>query len=155
MRRREVIVRAFRSGVGIAGLALCSCSLDTPVSSQPVLINIEVDKTTIAIGDSAVFMVSVRNISNAAVSLHGQSSCLTYIEAFDGQDIRVFGTNDSCSGQVTTVPIEPGATARMSMSWDGRSSAGARVSAGLYTVRAVAVLLTQAYAGPAASIRVE
>lgn len=150
----------FRHFIGACTLALLStstsCKLgDATEDTGSINLYIEVDKPTLAIGETMTITVLARNVGFDPLSLTGQSDCLLYVEVLNNQGQVVWHSNGGCSGSVVTEEIAPGADKVQSFTWGGSNLAGARLGAGFYHVRPIARLTGGAHLGPTASIALE
>jgi hypothetical protein len=132
-----------------------SCSLGDETGSGSINIYVEVDKSTLALGETMTITVTARNVGYDPLSLTGPSDCLLYIEVVNNQGQVVWHSNGACSGGSVTEEVAPGANRVQSFTWNGSNLAGARLAAGFYHIRPIARLTGGNYVGPAASVALE
>jgi len=148
-------IRRLIPALAVALLAT-SCSLEVPTDIGNIVLYLEVDKATLPLEESVTVTVTARNVGLDQLTLTGPSDCLMYIQVLNSTSgLLVHNSETDCTGTTVTEPLEAGATRVQSFLWDGTSQAGSRVSAGLYTVRAIARVTGKPYLGPGLSIAVE
>jgi hypothetical protein len=147
----------FRHVIGACTLALLStsCSLGDSADASSINVYVEVDKSTLGIGELVTITLIARNVGFEPLSLTGPSDCLMYVQVVTNQGEVVWNSNGACSGSTVTEEIAPGADKVQTITWDGTNLAGARLGAGFYHIRPVALVTGAAYVGPSVSIALE
>ena len=147
----------FRHVMGACALALLStsCSLGDGADASSINVYVAVDKSTLGIGESVIITVTTRNVGFETLSLTGPSDCLMYVQVVTNQGEVVWNSSGACTGSTVTEQIGPGADKVQTITWDGTNLAGARLAAGFYHIRPVALVTGAPYVGPSVSIALE
>jgi len=115
-------------------LVLASCSLTDPTST--LAITISGDTSTLPLGDTVHITVNAINISDKAVTLSAQGSCLLFIQVSSTITGALnYASNDQCTGNPQSVTIAPGETHTTTFAWDGSGLTGTRLPTGTYAIR--------------------
>jgi hypothetical protein len=139
----------------MVGMVAASCSLGDPSDAGSINLYLEVDKATLALGDSMNVTVTARNVGFDPLTLTGPSDCLLFVQVLNPSGQVVWDSQVNCTGQTVTEEVVPGTDKIQSFWWDGTSSAGARLGAGFYHIRGVARVTGAAYIGPPLSVALE
>ena len=139
----------------MVALLAASCSLGDASDAGSVNLYLEVDKATLPIGESMTITVTARNVGYDPLTLTGPSDCLLYIEVLNSVGQVVWNSTGSCVGANVTQEVTPGTDKVQAFTWNGSNLAGARLTAGYYTVRGVARVTGAAYIGPPLSVALE
>lgn len=152
----EDLVR-FRHFIGASVLAVLSmsCSLGDPTDAGSINLFVDVNKSTLPIGESMIITVTARNVGFDPLTLTGPSDCLLYVEVLTVQGEVVWNPTASCAGSTVTEEVLPGNNKVQAFSWEGTNLAGARLSAGYYYIRPIARVTGAAYMGPRVSVALE
>lgn len=142
-------------GAWLAALVATSCSLGSTADAGSINLYLEVDKSTLPIGESMTITVTARNVGFDPLTLTGPSDCLLYIEVLNNQGSVVWNSTGGCTGSTVTEQLVVGTDKVQSFTWDGSNLAGARLSSGYYHIRAVARVTGAAYIGPPLSVALE
>lgn len=147
----------FRHVIGACALAVLStsCSLGDVTDAGSINLYVEVDKSTLSVGETMAITVTARNVGFEPLSLTGQSNCLLYVEVLNNQGQVVWNSNTACAGAVVSEEVAAGAEKVQSFTWDGTNQAGGRLGAGFYHIRPVARVTAQTYIGPLVSVALE
>lgn len=115
--------------LALALLALCACSSDPASSSLAdrtarllpgsLTLKAAITPARLALGDTARIEVSLRNDADTAVTLHFPTGCQLHyvVERADGRAVPEEGGGYACTQALTTLHLEPGATARHEFPW--------------------------------------
>ena len=140
----------------LAGMVLASgCSLGDSQDAGSVNLYLEVDKSTLGVGDSVKITVTARNVGFDPLTLTGPSDCLLYVEIRNQQNTVIWHSNGNCSGSNVTEQLDAGQDAVKVITWYGVNLAGSRPLGGYYTVRGIARVTGGAYIGPPLTIALE
>ncbi|HWP03847.1 MAG TPA: hypothetical protein VNL96_10350 [Gemmatimonadaceae bacterium] len=138
--------------VALASL-LGSCDPLAPGGSG-VELYLELDKTTLPVGETMTILARARNVGVKTITLAGPRDCLIYFEVFASGGAKVY-TSDVCSGPMVTEELQPDEEKPQVFVWDGSSNSGIRLGTGIYMLRAVVRVQNDPYAGPGVNIRIE
>jgi len=130
-------------------LLATSCSLDVPTEVGNIAIYLEVDKATLPLDESVTITATARNVGYDTITLTGPSDCLVYIQILNSTGLIVYNADQLCTGATVTENLEAGMDKVRAFVWSGTNQAGARVPAGLYTIRAIARVTGDPYLGTA------
>ena len=147
----------FRHVIGACTLALLStsCSLGDVTDAGSINLYVDVDKATLAVGETMTITVTARNVGFDPLSLTGPSDCLLYVEVLSNQGQVVWNSTGSCTGSTVTEEVVAGADKVQSFTWDGTNLAGSRLGAGFYHIRPIARITGAPYVGPLISVALE
>jgi len=144
-----------RIAICAAFLAAGACvNLDSPGAVNTLAVNLFIDKQIIEVGDSATISITATNFGDKAVSLSAPDGCYLFIEVHNLNGAYEYGSGDSCRGTVTTATIDPGKEMMATVRWDGRTTAGPRLTPGSYTMRAAARLSDRSIVGGGVTVTV-
>lgn len=136
--------------------ALGSCSLDSTGNGPAIALDLEVDRTTLPRDATMIITARARNVGVSTLTLTGPMDCLLFIEVFvSGNNSPLYSSAADCTGVAVTEEILAGGQKEQVFTWAGVSNNGTRLPEGGYSIRAVARVTGNGYAGPPLVIRLE
>lgn len=148
MRLRHVI------GAGSLALLFASCSLGDSADTRSINVFVEVDKSTLPIGESMTIITRAKNVGYDPLTLSGPSNCLLWVEILNSQGQVVWRSDTQCSSTSVTETLAPGQEKSQTFTWAGTNQDGGQLH-GDYHIQPVVRLSGEATAGPLLSVRVE
>lgn len=150
----SVRLRHVRKASVLALLAM-SCSLGDPADAGSLNLFVDVNPSTLSIGEEMTIIALARNVGLENLTLTGPSDCLLYVEILNNQGQVVWHSNGTCSGANVTEDLIPSGEKTRTITWRGENLAGARLAAGFYHIRPVARVTGAPYVGPPVSVALE
>jgi hypothetical protein len=122
-------------------LLLTSCLGSLEPDIDDIVLDMEVDKTTVSTGESVRVTLTATNQGSKVITLNGPAECLLYFEVYsETSGSPVYRLDNHCSGNVVSEQLAEGETKVQSFVWSARSDAGERVPSGRYAIRGLARL---------------
>ena len=123
---------------GLLVLTSCFSSLEPDIDS--IVLDMEVDRTTVSFGEVLTVTLTATNQGPRVVTLSGPSECLLYFEVYPESSGGgpVYRSINHCAGGIVTEELAEGETKRQTFTWDASTDAGARVPSGRYAIRGLA-----------------
>lgn len=131
-----------------------SCSLGDSADTRSINVFVEVDKSTLPIGESMTIIVRAKNVGYDPLMLSGPSNCLLWVEILNNAGQAVWRSDTACSSSQVTETLSPGQEKSQSFTWAGTNQDGGQLHGDFHIQPAVRTS-GAATAGPLLTVRVE